>query len=191
MSRPLWFIKKCLTEEFENWVNECPDTRVPTITADVFEFLIQIGLLKGKYFNDYIDTLPELHFPEYLELGSLQPLREGYIPPRTWFGRNKKKEAKHEGVQEGQRGIQPAEGNAEAPGDCGSQAEKAAGSARTKIPASGKEDRKAMKITYTLSEDDIKKILADHFETRAEDVQINVPIQMEPGIEIVVTDIQE
>ena len=48
-----------------------------------------------------------------------------------------------------------------------------------------------MKITYTLNEDDIKKILADHFETRAEDVQINVPIPMEPGIEIVVTDIQE
>ena len=48
-----------------------------------------------------------------------------------------------------------------------------------------------MKITYTLNEDDLKKLLADHFETLPEDVQINVPIPMEPGIEIVVTDTQE
>ena len=48
-----------------------------------------------------------------------------------------------------------------------------------------------MKITYTLNEQDIKKILADHFETLPEDVQINVPLPMEPGIEIVITDIQE
>ena len=45
-----------------------------------------------------------------------------------------------------------------------------------------------MKITYTLNEDDLKKLLADHFETLPEDVQINVPIPMEPGIEILVTN---
>ena len=48
-----------------------------------------------------------------------------------------------------------------------------------------------MKITYTLNEDDLKKLLADHFETLPEDVQINVPLPMEPGIEILVTNTLE
>ena len=87
MSRPLWFIKNCLIKEFDKWVAECQHTRKQACTGDVFEFLIQKGLLKGKHFNDYIDTLPELDFRQYVEMGSLQPLMEGYIPPRTWFGR--------------------------------------------------------------------------------------------------------
>ena len=90
MSRPLWFIKDCLEKEFDAWRKECPHTR-KNDAKDVIEFLIQIGLLKGKYFNDYIDMLPPLEFPKYIELGACQPLLEGFIPPRTWFGRKNKK----------------------------------------------------------------------------------------------------
>ena len=90
-SRPLWFVKNCLVQDFDKWVSECPHTRKPTQTSDVFEFLIQKKLLKGKYFNDYIDSLPTLSFNEYLDLGSLQPLSEGFIPPRTWIGGSRKK----------------------------------------------------------------------------------------------------
>ena len=136
MSRPLWFIKNCLIKDFEKWVAECPVTRKPACTDDVFEFLIQKGLLKGKHFNDYIDTLPMLDFRQYVELGSIQPLMEGYIPPRTWFGRKckeKKTVAKTESTEK---------------------------------------EVKRMKITYTLKEADIKKLLADHFETEPEDITI-------------------
>ena len=49
-----------------------------------------------------------------------------------------------------------------------------------------------MKITYTLNEDDLKKLLADHFETLPEDVEINhVQMPLEQQIEIVITDTQE
>ena len=49
-----------------------------------------------------------------------------------------------------------------------------------------------MKIIYVLDEADIKKVLADHFETLPEDVEINhVQMPLEQRIEIVVTNTQE
>ena len=145
MSRPLWFIKNCLVQEFDKWVAECPNTRKQACTQDVIEFLIQKGLLKGKHFNDYIDTLPVLDFRQYLEIGSMQPLMEGFIPPRTWFGR-KCKEKKTVNI---------------------------------------KKEKKSMKITYTLNEKDIKKLLADHFETTEEDITIK---DLDPNLNC--TDVQ-
>ena len=50
-----------------------------------------------------------------------------------------------------------------------------------------------MKITYTLNEDDIKKILADHFETTPEDIEIRdkCPDLNRTDIEIIVTEYPE
>ena len=85
---PLFFLKHTVIHDFEKWCDEVDGD--PSSLEDFFEYLIQRDFIQGKRFLDYIDDISHVHERDYnsiwFGLDHIQPLREGFLPPKTWIG---------------------------------------------------------------------------------------------------------
>lgn len=85
---PLWLIKQELALEYINW---CKDVRCNAeLPENMIEFLIQKVFIQGKQWLEWIDNMNRPGMIEMLEKSGLQPLREGFIPPKSIIGYREK-----------------------------------------------------------------------------------------------------
>lgn len=80
-------VKRWLELSFDNWRVQAHIRNDEVTPGDVIEFLFQRGLLKGKKWIAFIDSIPD----EWIRLQTwTQPLRECFIPPNTFIGKENK-----------------------------------------------------------------------------------------------------
>ena len=80
---PLNLIKQQIMKDFTDW---CDKRQTQRSATNMIEFLYQQGFIQGKAFLDYCDNVP---VPRFAFLEPVEPLREGFIPPRAWIGARK------------------------------------------------------------------------------------------------------
>ena len=81
---PLNLIKQQIMKDFTDW---CDKVHTQKSATNMIEFLYQQGFIQGKAFLDYCDNVPIPRF--YFMMEQVEPLREGFIPPRAWIGARK------------------------------------------------------------------------------------------------------
>ena len=86
---PWIVIKNALEDKFEGWIDERKNTD-PDF-SDVIEFMYQQGFINGKKWLEFIDSIEYPMF-WWQELRFMEPMREGYIPPKAFIGPIKRSE---------------------------------------------------------------------------------------------------
>ena len=81
-SAPWIVIKNALSDEFEGWLDYRKDE--PNV-MDVFEFMYQQGFVQGKKWLEFIDSIEYSPY-WWNDLRFMEPMREGYIPPKAMIG---------------------------------------------------------------------------------------------------------
>lgn len=79
---PWIVIKNALIDKFSGW---CEERGTEGDPRDMIEFLYQEGFIQGRQWLKFIDSIDCPMF-WFNELRYMEPMREGYIPPKALIG---------------------------------------------------------------------------------------------------------
>ena len=79
---PLCMVEQAIADDFQDW---CEEVKTSPTMVNMVEYLIQKDFIKGKEFLKYCDSI-EIPFLWFTDPRWMIPLREGFIPPKSWIG---------------------------------------------------------------------------------------------------------